>query len=57
MTITGAYDPRLVVLSFLVAVGTSYTALDLVGRVNSSSGRARRLWLFGGAGVMGIGIW
>ena len=47
----------LVVLSVAIAIITSYTALDLAGRVTLTTGRARSLWLAGGAGVMGIGIW
>ena len=47
----------LVVLPVAIAIITSYTALDLAGRVTLTTGRARSLWLAGGAGVMGIGIW
>src|SRR5215212_9077252 len=54
---SGTYDLRLVALSYLVAVFASYTALDLAGRVTSSRGRARMLWLVGGAISLGIGIW
>jgi NO-binding membrane sensor protein with MHYT domain len=53
----GTYDLRLVALSYLVAVFASYTALDLAGRVTSSRGRARTVWLLGGALSLGIGIW
>ncbi len=35
----------------------SYAALDLAGRVTAARGRARALWLSGGATAMGIGIW
>ncbi|MEO7911119.1 MAG: MHYT domain-containing protein [Roseiflexaceae bacterium] len=54
---SGTYDLRLVALSYLVAVFASYTALDLAGRVTSSRGRARALWLLGGSFSLGIGIW
>ena len=54
---SGTYDLRLVALSYLVAVFASYTALDLAGRVTSSRGRARTVWLLGGALSLGIGIW
>jgi NO-binding membrane sensor protein with MHYT domain len=53
----GTYEWRLVVLSYIVAVVASYTALDLAGRVTASRGRARRVWLLGGAFAMGAGIW
>src|SRR5215212_275592 len=54
---SGTYDLRLVALSYLVAVFASYTALDLAGRVTSSRGRVRKVWLLGGALSLGIGIW
>ena len=55
--IRGGYDPWLVALSYIVAVIASYAALDLAGRVTAASGKARRLWLSGGAITMGLGIW
>jgi NO-binding membrane sensor protein with MHYT domain/CheY-like chemotaxis protein/nitrogen-specific signal transduction histidine kinase len=55
--ITGNYNLSLVVLSFAIACLASYTALDLAGRVKTSSGRPRFLWLLGGATAMGTGIW
>lgn len=51
------YDLRLVMLSIVVAVVASYTALDLAGRVTAAQGGSRTIWLFGGAASMGIGIW
>jgi methyl-accepting chemotaxis protein PixJ len=36
------YDGQLVALSILVAVITSYTAIDLAGRVTAAQGRLRR---------------
>jgi diguanylate cyclase (GGDEF)-like protein/PAS domain S-box-containing protein len=53
----GSYDPRLVVLSVLIAVLASYAALDLAGRVTAARGVVRRLWFSGGAMAMGTGIW
>jgi NO-binding membrane sensor protein with MHYT domain len=44
-------------LSILVAVFASYTALDLGGRVRSTQGIARRVWLWAAAIAMGGGIW
>jgi two-component system, sensor histidine kinase and response regulator len=55
--LAGHYDVRLVVLSVVIAVLASYAALDLAGRVTSARGRARYVWLGGGAAAMGIGIW
>jgi PAS domain S-box-containing protein len=53
----GSYDPFLVILSILIAILASYTALDLAGRVTASRGWARLWWLTGGAISIGIGIW
>jgi PAS domain S-box-containing protein len=52
-----SYDGSLVLLSVLIAMGASYVALDLAGRVTATRGSARRLWLWGGAGALGLGIW
>ncbi len=57
MAVIGGWDLRLVVLSYVIAVFASYTALDLAGRVVATSGRVRRMWLTGGAFAMGTGIW
>jgi PAS domain S-box-containing protein len=53
----GCYDWRLVFLSAVLAMATSYTALDLGDRVTNSRGWSRFSWLTGGAASMGIGIW
>jgi len=55
--LAGSYDYRLVALSVLIAILASYAALDLAGRVTAARGRARSIWLTGGAGAMGLGIW
>src|SRR5712691_1572694 len=55
--LAGSYDYLLVALSVLVAILASYAALDLAGRVTSAQGKARLLWLNGGAIAMGFGIW
>ncbi|NIJ68651.1 bifunctional diguanylate cyclase/phosphodiesterase [Xanthomonas sp. 60] len=55
---TGSYSQSLVVLSLLVAILASYTALDMAGRLTTTEGRgARRWWLAGGAAAMGLGVW
>ncbi len=56
-TLPGSYDYGLVVLSVLIAILASYTALDLAGRVTVSRGRSRLVWQTCGATSMGIGIW
>ena len=55
--LTGSYQPGLVLLSIVVAMMASYTALNLTGRVADTKGRASTLWLLGGAVAMGSGIW
>jgi len=56
-TLRGSYDPFIVALSAVIAVASSYAALDLAGRVTASKGRAFAAWLTCGSVVMGIGIW
>lgn len=56
-TLNTGYNLQLVVLSVLIAILASYTALDLAGRINAAQGRAQIGWLFSGAATMGIGIW
>lgn len=55
----GSYNCYLVALSLLVAMYASYASLDLAGRIRSTHGTQRKhlLWLIGGAGAMGLGIW
>jgi signal transduction histidine kinase/CheY-like chemotaxis protein len=53
----GHYEPTLVVVSILVAIYASHTALSLADRVRHSHGRATYWWMAGGAIAMGSGIW
>jgi diguanylate cyclase len=54
----GTYSPLLVLLSVVVAIFVSYTALSLSARVaRAKDGGNTRLWLVGGAVAMGCGIW
>jgi NO-binding membrane sensor protein with MHYT domain/CheY-like chemotaxis protein/two-component sensor histidine kinase len=55
--LTGSYENPLVIISILVAIFASYTALSLAGRVTKSQGATARWWIAGGALAMGIGIW
>jgi diguanylate cyclase (GGDEF)-like protein len=55
--VTESYNDGLVVLSVLVAILASYTALDLAGRASANSGRDSRVWQMGGALALGVGIW
>lgn len=54
---TGSYSQSLVIISLLVAILASYTALDMAGRLATAEGRVARWWLAGGAAAMGLGIW
>ncbi len=51
------YDQILVVISFIVAILASYTALYMAGRVTTLSDKTAWYWLAGGGVSMGIGIW
>lgn len=54
----GTYDSSLVLLSILVAVFVSYTALSLSARVARAKGDSNAArWVAGGALAMGCGIW
>jgi PAS domain S-box-containing protein len=57
LNLIGSYNYALVALSVLIAMFASYAALDLAGRVTASGGWTRAVWLLGGAGAMGTGIW
>src|SRR5246500_3382882 len=57
MNLIGSYNYALVALSVLIAMFASYAALDLAGRVTAAGGWTRAVWLLGGAGAMGTGIW
>jgi diguanylate cyclase (GGDEF)-like protein len=52
-----SYDHRIVVISILVAMLASYTALDMANRIAINRTSAARWWLAGGSLAMGIGIW
>ncbi|MBF0707384.1 EAL domain-containing protein [Alkalihalobacillus hwajinpoensis] len=54
---SGEYNWWIVLLSVVIAVFASYSALDLAGRVSYSKGIRKWVWVIGGAGAMGIGIW
>lgn len=57
MTVRAVYDVRLVVLSYLVAVIATYTALILIEQVGCAQGARLVAWLAGGGIAMGGGIW
>ena len=53
----GTYEPTLVIVSVVVAILSSYTALSLAGRVATARGAIAWGWILGGALAMGTGIW
>ncbi len=57
VNLIGSYNHALVALSVLIAMFASYAALDLAGRVTAAGGWTRAVWLLGGAGALGTGIW
>jgi len=57
VNLIGSYNFALVALSVLIAMFASYAALDLAGRITAAGGWTRVIWLLGGAGAMGTGIW
>jgi PAS domain S-box-containing protein len=57
VNLIGSYNYALVALSVFIAVFASYAALDLASRVTAAGGWTRALWVLGGAGAMGTGIW
>jgi PAS domain S-box-containing protein len=57
VNLIGSYNYALVALSVLIAMFASYAALDLAGRVTAAGSWTRAVWLLGGAGAMGTGIW
>ena len=57
MNLIGSYNYALVALSVFIAMFASYAALDLAARVTATAGWTRAVWLLGGAGAMGTGIW
>jgi PAS domain S-box-containing protein len=57
MTMTGFHDTPLVVLSILLAIIASFTALSLAGPVRASSDRSHHIWLATAAIALGGGIW
>ncbi|MFD1776811.1 putative bifunctional diguanylate cyclase/phosphodiesterase [Paenibacillus rhizophilus] len=51
------YNVWIMLLSFVLSVTASYSALNLICQVPSATSRTRRLWLLTGACALGSGIW
>ena len=56
--LVGNYTPWLVVVSLLVAILASFTALVMANRITTATTpKQGQLWLLGGGCAMGLGIW
>jgi signal transduction histidine kinase/CheY-like chemotaxis protein len=55
--LAGHYEAPLVIVSMVVAVFASYTALTLASRVSQTAVTSGYWWMVGGAFAMGTGIW
>jgi len=53
----GAHAPMFVLMSLIVAVLGSWTALDLFRRVKETAGAVSMLWLAAAAVATGLSIW
>ena len=53
----GTYNQWVVMLSLVVAILASYTALALAARITASASGAAAAWRLGGAFAMGMGSW
>jgi diguanylate cyclase (GGDEF)-like protein len=51
------YDPLTTLLAVVLAIYTSFVALDMGKRVRSADAVMARAWLVGGSLIMGLGIW
>ncbi|MGN0861797.1 MAG: MHYT domain-containing protein, partial [Stenotrophomonas koreensis] len=54
---SGSYSLSLVVVSFLIAVLASYTALNMVARLAQAPHGEARWRLLGGTLALGLGVW
>ncbi|WP_435530656.1 bifunctional diguanylate cyclase/phosphodiesterase [Paenibacillus favisporus] len=52
-----SYNLWIVMLSFIIAVFASYSALNLAAKISRSRGRTQKWWLVAGSCVMGSGVW
>ncbi|MCM3781695.1 EAL domain-containing protein [Neobacillus mesonae] len=53
----GEYNYYVVVLSVIIAILASYSALSITSKISNSKGKTQSFWLLAGALVMGAGIW
>ncbi|MDH2915502.1 MAG: EAL domain-containing protein [Gallionella sp.] len=51
------WDPSLIVLSVLIAIAGSFTALTHAERMRQSKGRTATIWMMAGGSTLGMAIW
>ena len=56
-SISEHYNSLTVLLSFLIAVTASCSALSLANKISRVNGKSQTLWLISGSCVMGVGLW
>lgn len=56
-TLQHSHDPWIVLISIIISIFASYTALQLVSRISTDGNKRRLTWLLSGAAIMGSGIW
>ncbi|WP_125662441.1 putative bifunctional diguanylate cyclase/phosphodiesterase [Paenibacillus baekrokdamisoli] len=54
---SGHYSGVIVLLSLLIALAASYSALSLAHKISRVSGKSQLIWLLVGSCVMGVGVW
>lgn len=57
ISIQGSYEGWIVLLSFIIALFTSYSALNLTYKIVRSKGSGKLVWLIVSSLVMGCGVW
>lgn len=57
VTLHGEYNGWVILLSFIIALFVSYSALNLVYKISHSKGKVQQGWMLAGAFVMGSGVW
>lgn len=53
----GSYNIYIVILSIVIAILASFSALNIAAKISHANGKSRWFWLIAGALVMGSGVW
>ncbi|WP_413305869.1 ATP-binding protein [Bacillus sp. 1P10SD] len=57
MVHTGSFDTKLVILSVIIAIFSSFASLKIMTRLAITKETERKTWILAGAAIMSIGIW